>query len=418
MVSIVKECDLLHIEEDNYAFERHRFCEYLAAERIDRDALVSSYLQTLDVMVLPLLKETFAFCYAMRLQSGVSSSGQKILEGLLLRARQSSMSVKDSGDPSLSLTFEWLKAAIYCAAAGAEIQNSEIRRFEEYSGSEQVLRGGIDLLRAHHDHLPPKERDEVLSGIMALCRVENLSKTISSVHRTIAEVTSSTTEWQVFPSKVAFPDEDTTANYKVAGWPLLVCEYEAFVREHTSYKDDLISAGVWDHAPADYAVTIDTPSMISSAGRSGTTIWREMRKHLARPMTMITWYEAVAYAQWLTIKLQKDAELRDDECVRLPTRYEMQELQIRCAEGGQYPWGDALRGNCGSVVNYRDSGVNGVSSVGTFPTHKGYADLGSNVQVWTINTDQDGFPIWPPKPHTDIDTRQPTMGASWYHHDQ
>jgi len=115
------------------------------------------------------------------------------------------------------------------------------------------------------------------------------------------------------------------------------------------------------------------------------------------PVVGITWYEALAFCQWLTEQLPRaergflfkditDVSLKSaiaskQLIVRLPTEAEW-EKAARGTDGRLFPWGnefDASRCNMGQT------GINGTCAVGIFPTGAspyGLMDMSGNVWEW------------------------------------
>lgn len=97
---------------------------------------------------------------------------------------------------------------------------------------------------------------------------------------------------------------------------------------------------------------------------------------LNRPVTGITWYEAMAFAAWLSALTGKT--------YRLPSEAEW----VRVAagtEGRQYPWGDDWQDG---IANTSETGLGHPSAVGAFPrdvTPDGVYDLGGNTWEWTLS---------------------------------
>ncbi|MGD2086522.1 MAG: SUMF1/EgtB/PvdO family nonheme iron enzyme [Candidatus Aminicenantes bacterium] len=91
------------------------------------------------------------------------------------------------------------------------------------------------------------------------------------------------------------------------------------------------------------------------------------------PVVGVSWYEAVAYANWLSKKTGK--------IYCLPTEAQW-EKAARGTDGREYPWGDEFDK---SLCNSRECGLNRTSPVGIFPNGKspyGCMDMAGNVFEW------------------------------------
>ncbi|MCB9077913.1 MAG: SUMF1/EgtB/PvdO family nonheme iron enzyme [Anaerolineaceae bacterium] len=110
--------------------------------------------------------------------------------------------------------------------------------------------------------------------------------------------------------------------------------------------------------------------------RSLPEYWADVRfNNPAQPVVGVTWYEAVAYARWLT------AALQDGYIYRLPTEAEW-ERAARGPQGHRYPWGDAWQPDHG---NNKETALETPSPVGLFPTGAaagGLHDMAGNVWEW------------------------------------
>jgi formylglycine-generating enzyme required for sulfatase activity len=92
-----------------------------------------------------------------------------------------------------------------------------------------------------------------------------------------------------------------------------------------------------------------------------------------RPVVGITWYEAVAYANWLAAK--------SGTPYRLPTEAEW-ERAAAGTEGRRYPFGRRAHDQ---IANARDAGIGQTTAVGVFPgdqTPEGLFDMAGNVWEW------------------------------------
>ncbi|MGE0683978.1 MAG: SUMF1/EgtB/PvdO family nonheme iron enzyme, partial [Candidatus Binatia bacterium] len=138
------------------------------------------------------------------------------------------------------------------------------------------------------------------------------------------------------------------------------------------------------------------------------------------PVVNVTWYDAMAYCQWLTRKLQGWSDLpeplatifREGGRVTLPSEAEW-EKAARGADGRLYPWGDEFDPN---KTNTSETGINGTSAVGCFPGGKSpydILDMSGNVWEWTRS-------LWGEKweepkftyPYDPTDTRRENLSAS------
>lgn len=107
-------------------------------------------------------------------------------------------------------------------------------------------------------------------------------------------------------------------------------------------------------------------------------------------MANVTWYEAMAYCDWITEKLKSwnktpgklAVRLRKGMRVTLPSEAEW-EKAARGEEGHIFPWGSVAEAN---RANYGDTGIGETSAVGCFAGGKspyGCLDMAGNVWEWT-----------------------------------
>jgi formylglycine-generating enzyme required for sulfatase activity len=96
------------------------------------------------------------------------------------------------------------------------------------------------------------------------------------------------------------------------------------------------------------------------------------------PITVVSWYEAIAYCKWLSMKTS---------ClVRLPTEAEWEKAARGTSDKRVYPWGNFWDS---SRCNTRESGIGHITSVRDY--HKrgcspyGCCDMAGNVFEWTIS---------------------------------
>ena len=130
-----------------------------------------------------------------------------------------------------------------------------------------------------------------------------------------------------------------------------------------------------------------------------------------RPRTNVDWYEAVAFARWLS------AQLGDE--VRLPTEEEW-ERAAGGREGREYPWGaeyESGRANIDETARWGGEKVGEwfleqTTAVGVYPhgaSPEGVLDLSGNVWEWCLNRYDQPERI---QPDTSGQTRV-LRGGSW-----
>jgi formylglycine-generating enzyme required for sulfatase activity len=138
------------------------------------------------------------------------------------------------------------------------------------------------------------------------------------------------------------------SEYRIGKYPVTNVEYQAFVKQRLGGR----SPPYWDgenypEGKGDY------------------------------PVVEVTWYDAVAYGEWLTSKTGRK--------YRLPTEAEW-EKAARGMDGRIYPWGDERDE---TMCNTKESGVGGTTPVGEYSPQGdspyGAADIAGNVWEWAAD---------------------------------
>lgn len=127
----------------------------------------------------------------------------------------------------------------------------------------------------------------------------------------------------------------------------------------------------------------------------------------AQPVVGISWYEAMAYCNWLSKKTNKT--------YRLPTEAEW-EYAARGKEGARYPWGNQWdKTKC----NNKEAGSDRTTPVGQFSPQGdsafGVGDMAGQVWEW-CSTKYANYPYKPNEGREDLtsDDGRVLRGGSWY----
>lgn len=97
---------------------------------------------------------------------------------------------------------------------------------------------------------------------------------------------------------------------------------------------------------------------------------------------MINWFDACAYAQWLSQKEQK--------AWRLPTEWEW-EKSARGTDGRAYPWGDFFDPSwcCNRLSHQGSPQVVGIDQFPTDQSPYGVMGMGGNIAEWCLDPHED-----------------------------
>lgn len=154
------------------------------------------------------------------------------------------------------------------------------------------------------------------------------------------------------------------------GWQWRIGQWDSQVKEK-AYRDHLTSR---------------TPEQ-----RGAPMNWAEQLAHGSHPVMRINWFEARAYARWLTQQLNTELQqLPAGYAVRLPTEAQWERAarakDFTVADDRQYPWGGQDQKTAHLQANIGASDIGRVSPVGLFtPNPLGLCDLSGNAWEWQNN---------------------------------
>ncbi|MCB8934576.1 MAG: SUMF1/EgtB/PvdO family nonheme iron enzyme [Candidatus Promineofilum sp.] len=159
--------------------------------------------------------------------------------------------------------------------------------------------------------------------------------------------------------------EVTLPAYKIGKYPVTVAQYRRFVEEGKGYE----TARYW--TPAGW-------EQRRKEGWAAPRWWDDPQWTVDNhPVVGVSWYEAVAYCNWLNV-----IKPRDRGFFRLPDEA-MWEKAARGTDGRRWPWGNDWDP---TKLNSGDGGIGRTSAVGIFPTGRipeyGVYDAAGNVLEW------------------------------------
>ncbi len=208
--------------------------------------------------------------------------------------------------------------------------------------------------------------------------------------------------------KEAYDDEFGNSNpllipydYWMARYPVTVAQFGCFVRAE-------------GYARKDWWRTKAARAWLRESERTAPDRWDAQCLHPNRPVTNITWYEAMAYCAWLDTRIRQlhGALIPETYEIRLPTEAEW-EKAARSGERRRYPWGDENWDR--QKANIDDSGFGRPTPVGLYPkgaTPSGLHDMAGNVWEWTL-TQRGAYPYDPQRNKRERSESCVLRGGSW-----
>lgn len=238
------------------------------------------------------------------------------------------------------------------------------------------------------------------------------------------------------------PNARIDSDFYIARYPTTVDQYTYFIAaggygEPEGAKPDwwdtlgwLWRSGQWDSKVTEENYRKHLARR-QPALRGMPMLWAEQRDHGSCPVVGLCWFEARAYARWLSLQLRSELSQRlPGYSVSLPTEAEWEcsarAKDVSSADERQYPWDDHESKKVHLHANISASGLKRVSPVGLFaPNPLGLCDLSGNVWEWQNNlylpdgSGQHtglGLDVTQMKTHDDWDKvdRPALRGGSWY----
>jgi hypothetical protein len=172
-------------------------------------------------------------------------------------------------------------------------------------------------------------------------------------------------------------DHFQVSRFRLARYPITWTQYCAFLDADDGY----CNPAWWEGRPRE-----DQP---------GQRLW----SFANYPAIYISWYDALAYCRWLSVKLSLD--------IRLPTEWEWQWAAVGDTQQ-VYPW----PGDWNSArANTYEAGIGRTVAVGLYPLGRslfGIEDMAGNVWHWCLNTHNQ-----PGNVSLDTDVARVVRGGSW-----
>lgn len=155
---------------------------------------------------------------------------------------------------------------------------------------------------------------------------------------------------------------------------------------------------------ADYA------RYLAASGVTPPPMWNDaLFNHPAQPVVAVSWFDAVAYCEWLS--------RQTGHRYRLPTEAEWERAARGGKEGKLFSWGDAPPQ---SLPDYARRWLTGPEPVGRYaPNGFGLYDIGDNVHEWCSDWYQANYYAVSPEQNPQgppSGTRRASRGGSWRHH--
>ena len=174
------------------------------------------------------------------------------------------------------------------------------------------------------------------------------------------------------------------AAFRIARYPVTNAQFAAFVAtggyREPNYWREAAAHGYW--RPGQVRRQWFEGSKLVDEWASAPADYGEVHSLANHPVVGVCWWEALAFARWLTGRLHTVGRLPADWQVRLPSEVEW-EKAARGGDGRDFPWGDAADLE---RTNFARSQIGTTSAVGCFPGGASpwqVEEMSGNVWEWT-----------------------------------
>lgn len=144
--------------------------------------------------------------------------------------------------------------------------------------------------------------------------------------------------------------------------------------------------------------------------------WGDQSRFRNRPVVGVSWFESLAYANWLTSRYRNSSgcEFGRDLVVRLPHELEW-EVATRAGDARQWPWGSSWRQD---YANTNESGLDRICAVGLHhaaDSPLGVSDMSGNTWDWTLSEFRPYGEVLRTVDPSQRDASVTVRGGSWCH---